>query len=100
MVRRCWSVALVAAVASLAIVASAVARPAATASATAGVSCQKGVSIGMLAPITGKAASIGSDQLHWAEFYVTQWNKVKGHVKIKLVQGDTQLDPSKASTVA
>jgi len=25
---------------------------------------------------------------------------VKGHVKIKLVQGDTQLDPSKASTVA
>jgi branched-chain amino acid transport system substrate-binding protein len=100
MVRRCWSVALVAAVASLAIVASAVARPAATASAAAGVSCQKGVSVGMLAPITGKAASIGSDQLHWAEFYFTQWNKVKGHVKIKLVQGDTQLDPSKASTVA
>jgi branched-chain amino acid transport system substrate-binding protein len=87
-------------VASLAIVASAVARPAATASAAAGVSCQKGVSVGMLAPITGKAASIGSDQLHWAEFYFTQWNKVKGHVKIKLVQGDTQLDPSKASTVA
>jgi branched-chain amino acid transport system substrate-binding protein len=100
MVRRCWSVALVAAVASLAIVASAVARPAATASAAAGVSCQKGVSVGMLAPITGKAASIGSDQLHWAEFYFNQWNKVKGHVKIKLVQGDTQLDPSKASTVA
>jgi branched-chain amino acid transport system substrate-binding protein len=100
MVRRCWSVALVAAVASLAIVASAVARPAATASTAAGVSCQKGVSVGMLAPITGKAASIGSDQLHWAEFYFTQWNKVKGHVKIKLVQGDTQLDPSKASTVA
>jgi branched-chain amino acid transport system substrate-binding protein len=100
MVRRCWSVALVATVASLAIVASAVARPAATASAAAGVSCQKGVSVGMLAPITGKAASIGSDQLHWAEFYFTQWNKVKGHVKIKLVQGDTQLDPSKASTVA
>jgi branched-chain amino acid transport system substrate-binding protein len=100
MVRRCWSVALVAAVASLAIVASAVARPTATASAAAGVSCQKGVSVGMLAPITGKAASIGSDQLHWAEFYFNQWNKVKGHVKIKLVQGDTQLDPSKASTVA
>jgi branched-chain amino acid transport system substrate-binding protein len=100
MVRRCWSVALVAAVASLAIVASAAARPAATAAASAGVSCQKGVSIGMLAPITGKAASIGSDQLHWAQFYFSQWNKVKGHVKINLVQGDTQLDPSKASTVA
>ena len=54
----------------------------------------------MLAPITGPAASIGSDQLHWAQFYLTQWNKVKGHVKVKLVQGDTQLDPAKASTVA
>jgi branched-chain amino acid transport system substrate-binding protein len=54
----------------------------------------------MLAPITGPAASIGGDQLHWAQFYFTQWNKVKGHVKIKLVQGDTQLDPAKASTVA
>jgi branched-chain amino acid transport system substrate-binding protein len=53
----------------------------------------------MLAPITGPAASIGGDQLHWAQFYFSQWNKVKGHVKIKLVQGDTQLDPSKASTV-
>ena len=54
----------------------------------------------MLAPITGPAGSIGSDQLHWAQFYVTQWNKSKKHVKIKLVQGDTQLDPAKASTVA
>jgi branched-chain amino acid transport system substrate-binding protein len=100
MVKKIWPVALVAVVASLAIVASAVARPAATASATAGVSCKKGVSVGMLAPITGPAASIGSDQLHWAQFYFNQWSKVKGHVKIRLVQGDTQLDPSKASTVA
>src|SRR6202008_4388520 len=44
--------------------------------------------------------SIGSDQLHWAQFYVSQWNKNKKNVKLKLVQGDTQLDPSKASTVA
>src|SRR5438874_5086963 len=84
-------------VAALAIVASAVARPTATA---AGVSCKKGVSIGMLAPITGAAGSIGSDQLHWAQFFRSRWNKVRGHVKINLVQGDTQLDPSKASTVA
>jgi branched-chain amino acid transport system substrate-binding protein len=84
--------------AALAIVAAAVARPASPAAAA--VSCSNGVSIGMLAPITGAAGSIGSDQLHWAQFYVSQWNKVKGHVKIKLVQGDTQLDPSKASTVA
>jgi len=88
-----------AAVAALAIVASAVARPEKVAAASA-LSCKKAVSIGMLAPITGQAGSIGSDQLHWAQFYVTQWNKNKKHVQIKLVQGDTQLDPSKASTVA
>ena len=94
--------ALAAAAAALAVVSAAVARPShvAAASAASASSCKKGVSIGMLAPITGPAASIGGDQLHWAEFYVTQWNKAKGHVKLKLVQGDTQLDPSKASTVA
>src|SRR5436190_10464991 len=99
MVRRASLIAMAAAVAALAIVASAVARPE-TGAAVSALSCKKGVSVGMLAPITGPAGSIGSDQLHWAEFYVTQWNKVKSHVKVKLVQGDTQLDPSKASTVA
>jgi branched-chain amino acid transport system substrate-binding protein len=84
----------VAALAALAIVASAVARPAA---ATA--SCSNGVSIGMLAPITGPAGSIGSDQLHWAQYGVSQWNKTN-KLQLKLVQGDTQLDPAKASTVA
>jgi branched-chain amino acid transport system substrate-binding protein len=99
MLRRIGLVATAASVAALAIVAAAIARPATVAAASA-VSCKKAVSIGMLAPITGPAASIGSDQLHWAQFYVTQWNKNKKHVQIKLVQGDTQLDPSKASTVA
>jgi branched-chain amino acid transport system substrate-binding protein len=100
MLRRVSLIALVAAVAALAVVAAAVARPTATSAANAGVSCKKGVSVGMIAPITGPAGSIGSDQLHWAQFYFTQWNKVKGHVKITLVQEDTQLDPAKASTVA
>jgi branched-chain amino acid transport system substrate-binding protein len=100
--RRSGLIAALAATAALAIVASAVARPASQASsstAAAAASC-KTVSIGMLAPITGPASSIGADQLHWAQYYVTQWNRVKGRVKIKLVQGDTQLDPAKASTVA
>jgi branched-chain amino acid transport system substrate-binding protein len=87
-------IAFVAGLATLAIVASAVARPAA---ATA--SCSNGVSIGMLAPITGPAGSIGSDQLHWAQYAVTEWNK-SNDVQLKLVQGDTQLDPAKASTLA
>jgi branched-chain amino acid transport system substrate-binding protein len=99
MLKRAGLIAIATSVAALAIVASAVARPDTVAAASA-LSCKKGVSLGMLAPITGPAGSIGSDQLHWAEFYVTQWNKNKKHVKIKLVQGDTQLDPSKASTVA
>jgi branched-chain amino acid transport system substrate-binding protein len=102
MLRKFGSIALVAGVAALAVVASAVARPTASgaAASSAATLCKSGVQIGMLAPITGPAGSIGSDQLHWAEFYFSQWNKAKGHVKIKLAQGDTQLDPSKASTVA
>src|SRR6185437_982737 len=99
MLKRVGLIAVAASVAALAVVASGFARPTTVAAASA-LSCKKGVSLGMLAPITGPAGSIGSDQLHWAEFYVSQWNKVKGHVKIKLVQGDTQLDPAKASTVA
>ena len=63
--------------------------------------CSSTVSIGMLAPITGPAGSIGSDQLHWAQFYVTQWNADSSNSpKLAIVQGDTQLDPAKASTVA
>ena len=99
MLKRVGLIATAASVAALAIVASAIARPA-TVAATSALSCKKGVSVGMLAPITGPAASIGSDQLHWAQFYFNQWNKNKKHVHIKLVQGDTQLDPAKASTVA
>jgi len=91
-------IAAIAAATALAVVSAAVARPAANATALA--ACKSGVTIGMLAPITGPAASIGGDQLHWAQFYFTQWNKVKGHVKIKLVQGDTQLDPRTPAGVA
>src|SRR5918912_226886 len=94
-------VALAAAVAALAVVAAAVARPdaARTAQSAAAISCNKAVTIGMIAPITGPASSIGGDQLHWAQFYFQQWN-AKHKLKFKLVQGDTQLDPSKASVVA
>lgn len=97
MVRRFGLIAVAAAALVLAIVSAASARPTAQAAATA--SCTKGVSIGMQAPITGPAGSIGSDQLHWAEFYFNQWNKTH-KLKIHLVQQDTQLDPSKASTTA
>ena len=72
-----------------------------TKSAAGSGSCSATVSLGMMAPITGPAGSIGSDQLHWAQFYVTQWNADSSNSpKLKIVQGDTQLDPAKASTVA
>src|SRR3954452_10268027 len=100
MLKRIGSIALLATLVALAVVSAAVARPAKVSSAAAGAASCGTVQIGMLAPITGPAGSIGSDQLHWAQFYVNNWNKVKGHVKIKLVQGDTQLDPAKATTVA
>jgi len=100
MLKRIGSIALLASLVTLAVAAAAIARPAKVTAAAAGTSCKAGVSIGMLAPITGPAGSIGADQLHWALFYASQWNKVKGHVKIKIVQGDTQLDPAKATTVA
>jgi branched-chain amino acid transport system substrate-binding protein len=100
--RRVGLIAGVAILAALAVVAAAAARPAKQqVSSAATASCSKGVQLGMLAPITGPAGSIGSDQLHWAQFYVARWNASKANkVKLKLVQGDTQLDPSKASTVA
>jgi branched-chain amino acid transport system substrate-binding protein len=97
-VRRVGLVVLATAVTAAAVVATATAKPTAATSATA-PKCGT-VSIGFMGPITGPAASIGSDQLHWAEFFVSIWNKNKKHVQIKLVQGDTQLDPSKGSVVA
>lgn len=57
--------------------------------------------LGVMAPVTGPAASIGVDQLHWPEFFVNQWNaKTNVPFKLKIFQGDDQLDPAKASTVA
>ncbi len=97
-VRRVGLVVVATAVTAAAVAATATAKPAASASAQA-PKCGT-VSIGMMAPITGPAASIGSDQLHWAQFFVSIWNKNKHHVQLKLVQGDTQLDPSKGSVVA
>ena len=72
-----------------------------TTSASGGGGSCGTISIGMLAPITGPAGSIGSDQLHWAQFFVSQWNADSSNSpQLKIVQGDTQLDPAKASTIA
>ena len=55
-------------------------------------------SIGIMAPITGDAGSIGTEQLNWAKFAVDRFNEENG-TDFTLVEGDTQLDPAQASTV-
>ncbi len=57
------------------------------------------VKIGVMGPFTGGAASIGTEQLNWAKLAVEDFNKASGW-KAELVEGDTELDPSKAVTVA
>ena len=90
----------VGACAAVAAVLAATATPAVrTAAADSPQSCSNPVQIGMLGPFTGPAASIGSDQLHWAQFFASTWNKTH-KLQISIVQGDTQLDPAKASVVA
>jgi branched-chain amino acid transport system substrate-binding protein len=83
-------------IAALAIVASAFARadvaPMAASASTAGCDSP---TIGFMGPITGDAAFIGKEQLGFAQYAIKRLAKGK----IKLTQGDTQLDPAQASTV-
>ncbi|HJY66237.1 MAG TPA: branched-chain amino acid ABC transporter substrate-binding protein, partial [Streptosporangiaceae bacterium] len=55
-------------------------------------------SIGFEGPITGPAAPVGGDQLHFAQLAV-QMDNAANNTKITLTQGDTQLTPSIAVTV-
>ncbi len=59
-------------------------------SATTLISCGKTRTIGLLAPITGPAASIGTLQVKWADFYVRTYNATHAS-KFKLMKADTQL---------
>ena len=55
-------------------------------------------SIGFEGPITGPVAPLGTEQLHFAQLAVLKDN-LANKTKIKLVQGDTQLQPAQATTV-
>jgi branched-chain amino acid transport system substrate-binding protein len=84
--------------AAFAIVAAAYATPeraaapaAQTGSASALIKCGKTRTIGFMAPVTGPAASIGIQQVHWAQFYVSTYNRTHKKTKIKLQTEDTQL---------
>jgi branched-chain amino acid transport system substrate-binding protein len=55
-------------------------------------------SIGMEGPLTGQVAFLGQEQLHFAQLAVAMDNQAN-KTKISIVQGDTQLTPSIATTV-
>jgi branched-chain amino acid transport system substrate-binding protein len=65
------------------------------------IRCGRTRTIGVAAPITGAAASIGTQQLRWAKFFVTRYNATHRRTKFRIVQGDTQLpDTAQAIRVA
>jgi branched-chain amino acid transport system substrate-binding protein len=95
--RATATAALLAIAAALATVAAAyatperAAAPAAPASTEAAlVKCGKTRTIGFMAPVTGPAASIGTQQTDWAQFYVSTYNRTH-RTKIKLQTEDTML---------
>jgi branched-chain amino acid transport system substrate-binding protein len=107
MKRRTGLLALVAAVAALAVVAAAYAKPATKAApavaasrsaAAAATPCNK-AKLAIMAPLTGDAGFLGVEQLSWAKYAVANMNKLLG-MHVGLYQGDTQLDPALASTLA
>src|SRR5438132_2601896 len=87
--------ALLALTAALAIVAGASATPNRVAGAAGGdralVSCGKTRTFGMLAPITGPAASLGKLQVDWIQYYVSRYNATHKNAKFSIAKGDTVL---------
>src|SRR5881227_3040941 len=63
------------------------------------VKCGKTRSIGLLAPFTGPAASIGINQVHWANFFKSNYNKTHKK-KIKFVNEDTMLGSANGTAEA
>lgn len=65
------------------------------------ITCGRTRTLGLAAPITGAAASIGSQQARWARYWVTRYNATHRRTKFRLVSGDTQLpDTAQAIQVA
>ena len=86
----------------------AVAQTGKTVQVAAGPSCKK-ATIGLTGPYTGPAASAGIDQRNWGRLFLSYWNTGKAipgvpagtkRVKLAAQEGDTQLNPQVAATVA
>jgi branched-chain amino acid transport system substrate-binding protein len=104
---RFWLSALaVGALGALAVATAAFARPEARAPAAASaprsadaaaIACGRTRSVGIAAPLTGLAASLGQQQLSWARYFVTRWNRANPRSRLRLVQGDTRLPDTAAA---
>jgi branched-chain amino acid transport system substrate-binding protein len=84
-----------------AVLAATLESTAAASPKVAKIACGSTRTIGLAAPITGPAASIGQDQLHWAQWFVKGWNAnpANKNQKVKIVVGDTQLGVDTAFAV-
>ena len=101
MLKKIGLVAVLAALISVVVATTAwgSAKPRTLAAATASVKCGKKVTIGLAYPATGGVAFLGNLQLPWAQTAVKRWNG-SHKLKIKLVQGDTQLTTNAAANLA
>src|ERR1700757_1833358 len=91
--RRIAAATAVAALGALALAACGSSSPGGT---NAAAKCA--ATIGLEGPLTGSVAPLGQEQLHFAQLAVAMDNTAnKTH--ITLAQGDTQLEPSHATTV-
>jgi branched-chain amino acid transport system substrate-binding protein len=63
------------------------------------VKCGKVRKIGLMAPFTGPAASIGINQVHWANFYKNAYNR-SHKTKIQFVNEDTMLGSANGTAEA
>ena len=70
-----------------------------TATASGGASKTCAATIGMEGPLTGPLATLGQEQLDFAQLALAMDNNLVSKTKISLIQGDTQLNPAQATTV-
>jgi branched-chain amino acid transport system substrate-binding protein len=101
MLKKVGAVAFIAALGSVIVATTAwgSAKAPAHVNAAASVKCGRQVSIGVAYPATGGVAFLGALQFDWAKYALKRWNR-SHKLKIKFVQGDTQLTTNAAANVA
>jgi branched-chain amino acid transport system substrate-binding protein len=63
----------------------------------ASIRCGRTRTIGVSAPLTGLAASLGQQQIKWTRYFVTRYNRSHRRTKLRIVSGDSQLPDTAAA---